>query len=95
MANKIGRAKRTIQEDNQIGRLSYEAREVIRGTSLEDEKRLLLQISQVREPWQEPVARAMIFGKCRSAEAALRKLGLKDPRMLVENWVVSPPAWSK
>jgi hypothetical protein len=77
---KTGLSIRTIQDDVKIARLSRDARRVIRGTPIEDQKRVLLQITRIAPDKQAAVAEAVASGRCRSVAQAAIELGVTTER---------------
>lgn len=75
---KTGLSVRTIQDDVKIARLHADAKQAIRGTSLEDQKRVLLQITRIPPEKQAAVATALATGRYRTVGQAVIELGVKD-----------------
>jgi ParB family chromosome partitioning protein len=71
-------AARTIQDDVKIARLGDDTKKAIRGTQLEDQKRVLLQITRIAPEKQAAVAEAVATGRCRTVKQAAIELGEKD-----------------
>lgn len=79
-SSKIGLSVRTIQDDVTIARLPADARQAIRGTPIEDQKRVLLQITRIAPDKQAAVAEAVASGRCRSVAQAAIELGFTIER---------------
>ncbi|MDC0743233.1 ParB/RepB/Spo0J family partition protein [Polyangium mundeleinium] len=77
-AAKTGLSIRTIQEDVKIARLGDDTKKAIRGTPLEDQKRVLLQITRIAPEKQAAVAEAVASGQCRTVKQAVIELGVKE-----------------
>jgi len=77
-AAKTGLSVRTIQDDVKVARLGDGAKKAIRGTQLEDQKRVLLQITRIAPEKQAAVAEAVASGRCRTVKQAAIELGEKD-----------------
>ncbi|MDC3956961.1 ParB N-terminal domain-containing protein [Polyangium jinanense] len=69
---------RTIQDDVKIARLGDNTKEALRGTPLEDQKRVLLQITRIAPEMQAAVAEAVASGRCRTVKQAVIELGVKE-----------------
>ncbi|TKD03423.1 ParB/RepB/Spo0J family partition protein [Polyangium fumosum] len=77
-AAKTGPSVRTIQDDVKIARLGDDTKKAIRGTPLEDQKRVLLQITRIAPEKQAAVADAVASGRCGTVKQAVIELGVKE-----------------
>ena len=75
---KTGLSVRTIQDDVKIARLPADARKVISGTPIEDQKRVLLQLTRIAPEKQTAIAEALASGRCRTVRQAAIELGVEN-----------------
>ncbi|WP_437277941.1 ParB N-terminal domain-containing protein [Sorangium sp. So ce375] len=80
-STRTGLSIRTIQDDVKIARLPAAARQAIRGTPIEDQKRVLLQITRLEPDKQTAVAEALASGRCRTVRQAGIELGGQRKRL--------------
>lgn len=79
---KTGLSIRTIQDDVKIARLPADARQVLSGTPIENQKRVLLQLTRVAPEKQTAIAEALAAGRCRTVGQAAIELGVENkPRL--------------